>query len=197
MTPIEFDFLADQRGPRKMICENYVDRQWKKTAERKAKELESFRRREARANAEVKRMEKVELTDEMVTEVFRTICNDNNDDDDDYVPGEEEEEEEKDNGSAKQRRLVISSNPTEEAEEEEVETENTSKRRRLVHSSNTVACNASVIPERYRHIRDSIRKVRIALLLGHFGHFKTYCDIWDNPQYINTVFLIISNHFLP
>ena len=83
MTSVEFNFLADQRGPRKMICENYVDRQWKKTAVRKRKQLESFRKREARAKEEVKRMEKVELTDEMVDEVFQTICNDDDDDDDD------------------------------------------------------------------------------------------------------------------
>ena len=140
MTSVEFNFLADQRGPRKMICENYVDRQWKKTAVRKRKQLESFRKREARAKEEVKRMEKVELTDEMVDEVFQTICNDDDDDDDDdndeYIPALEEEEE---------RGTVIA------------------KRRRLVNSS---AQNArSDIPERYQHIRDSIQRVRFIVYL--------------------------------
>ena len=46
MTGVEFDFLADQRGSRKMFCDDVVDKKWKKTADRKAKELESFRKRE-------------------------------------------------------------------------------------------------------------------------------------------------------
>ena len=50
MTQTEFDFLEDQRGPRKMFCENVVDSKWLKTAERRAKDEKQFRRREARAS---------------------------------------------------------------------------------------------------------------------------------------------------
>ena len=121
-----------------MICENFVDRQWLKTAERKAKEVESFKRREARAKEEVKRMEeKIELTDEMVDEVFQNICNDENDDD--FIP------------SAAVREG--------EEEEEEAEKENEKKRRRLSNSLTQSA--GSEIPERFRHIRNSIRKVKL------------------------------------
>ena len=91
MTQTEFDFLEDQRGPRKMFCENVVDSQWLKTAERRAKDEQQFRRREARAKAEARKMDKVELTDDMVDEVFQTLCT-NGDDDIDYVPDEPEEE---------------------------------------------------------------------------------------------------------
>ena len=62
MSNDEFRFLDDQRRERKMFCDSVVDRQWKKTAERKAREEESFRRQEARAKAELKKMEKVEFT---------------------------------------------------------------------------------------------------------------------------------------
>ena len=116
-----------------MICENFVDKQWKRTAERKAKEEESFRKREARAKEEVKRMEKVELDDDMVDEVFQSMCNDV-DADEDYIP-----------------------TATEEEVEEEGEKENSPpKRRRLVKSMEN---SVSDIPEHFRHIRNSIRKV--------------------------------------
>ena len=47
--------------------------------------------REARAKAEARKMDKAELTDDMVDEVFQTLCT-NGDDDIDYVPDEPEEE---------------------------------------------------------------------------------------------------------
>ena len=61
MTGVEYDFLEDQRGPRKQYCDDVVDKQWKKTAERKAKEEESFRRREERARQEAKRKGQAEV----------------------------------------------------------------------------------------------------------------------------------------
>ena len=141
MTGVEFDFLADQRGSRKMFCDDVVDKKWKKTADRKAKELESFRKREEKAKEQVRKMyEKVEFTDEMVDEVFRDICNQDDDDDDiDFIPDEEEEEEEG---------------------EEQVGKENQPpKRRRLQNSS--IDENADCpIPEQFRHIRNSIKGVK-------------------------------------
>ena len=39
---MEWTFLADQRNERKMICEDFVDRQWMKTMERRKKDIESW-----------------------------------------------------------------------------------------------------------------------------------------------------------
>ena len=55
MSNDEFRFLDDQRRERKMFCDSAVDRQWKKTAERKAREEESFRRQEAKAESRVEK----------------------------------------------------------------------------------------------------------------------------------------------
>ena len=121
-----------------MFCDTVVDRQWKKTAERRAREEESYQRQEAKAKMELKRMEKVELTDEMVgLEMFELMCN--NDDDVDF-------------------------NAAEEGEEEEGEVENNRpKRRRLLQTgaaSPTEEINAETIPERFRHLRNSIKSVK-------------------------------------
>ena len=113
MTQVEFDFLADQRGPRKMFCENVVDAHWKKTAERREREELAFKRREERARDEVKRMEKVELTDCMVDEVFQTLCQAN---DEDYLPDEEEEEKDDTSLPTKRRRMLKSASEIENAE---------------------------------------------------------------------------------
>ena len=136
MTQVERDFLEDQKNERKMFCENQVDRQWLKTQTRREREMLAFERQQARAMAEVKRMEKVELTDDMVDEVFQTICNEQSDMD--YQPVEEEEEEEDAAGKdsrVKRRRTLIKESP-------EVDT-----------------CK---IPQKYRHIRDSIHRVKPA-----------------------------------
>ena len=135
MTGVEFDFLEDQRGPRKQFCDDVVDKQWKKTAERKAKEEESLRRREERAKQEAKRMEKIELTDELVDEIFQDICDREKDDDEDvdYTPMQEEEEE------------------------EEVRDETTPKRRRLETAEMPVSDH---IPQEFRHLRKSIKSVK-------------------------------------
>ena len=141
MSQVERDFLEDQRSERKMFCEDQVDRQWLKTVTRRERELQAFERQQARARKEAEQMESVELTDELVDEVFQTIVNTesrNNDDDyddDDYQPGEEEEVA---NGgkevipSGKRRRTFVKlGNETDETEDD--------------------------MPEKYRHIRESIQ----------------------------------------
>ena len=111
MTGAEYDFLADQRGPRKQFCEDTVDKQWKKAAERRAREQESYKRREEKAKEEAKKMEKVELTDELVEGIFQDICDRDEKDDADYTPAreedEEEEEEEGEEGEEEEERENI------------------------------------------------------------------------------------------
>ena len=135
MTEEEYEFLEDQRHHRKMICEDQVDRQWLKTALRREREFLAFERQQAKAKEEVKRMEKVELTDDMVDEVFQTICNSANQDPD-YQMEEEEQEEGQE------------------------ETKIQSKRRRtLINATANESCQ-NTLPENYQHIRNSIQRVR-------------------------------------
>ena len=42
MTEMEWKFLDDQRSERKMYCENFVDKKWMKTMERRRKEVQSL-----------------------------------------------------------------------------------------------------------------------------------------------------------
>ena len=42
MTDMEYKFVGDQRSDRKMICEVFIDRKWKKTMTRKRKDLQSL-----------------------------------------------------------------------------------------------------------------------------------------------------------
>ena len=42
MTTMEWDFLCDQRSDRKMVCEDFVDRKWAKTMERRSQDLKSL-----------------------------------------------------------------------------------------------------------------------------------------------------------
>ena len=164
MTHVEFEFLEDQRGPRKQICDDVVDKQWKKTAERKAKEEESFRRREERAKVEAKKMEKIELTDELVDEIFQDVCIQSKvvDDDDDYVPEEEEEEGEPEEVETrdmppKRRRLEMDNSA--EVEEQENSDIMPPKRRRL-ETAKQQNDGTHEVPLEFRHLRNSIRSVK-------------------------------------
>ena len=158
MTDVEFKFLEDQRGPRKLYCDDVVDKQWKKTAERKAKQEESFRKREERAKQEAKRMEKIEFTDALVDEVFQDVCDRSEDDDKDieYVPIQEEEEEEEGEES---RNIVTRKRRYLQTEEEEGDgsEKTTSKRRRLETAETQISTD---IPQEFRHLRKSIKSVK-------------------------------------
>ena len=157
MTGVEFEFLEDQRGPRKQICDDVVDKQWKKTAERKAKEEESFRRWEELAKVEAKKLEKIKLTDELVDEIFQDVCvQDKVDDkDDDYVP-EEEEEENRDIVPRKRRRLERDNG----VEEEEENRDNMLPKRRRLETPKQQDDGNHDIPQEFRHLRNSIKSVK-------------------------------------
>lgn len=44
MTNMEWDFLKDQRGQRKMYCEDFVDQKWMKTMERRRRDMQALDR---------------------------------------------------------------------------------------------------------------------------------------------------------
>ena len=44
MGEIEWRFLEDQKCSRKMYCENFVDKKWEKTMERRRTDVESLER---------------------------------------------------------------------------------------------------------------------------------------------------------
>ena len=133
----KFKFLDDQRRERKMFCDTVIDRQWKKTADRRAREEESYQRQEAKAKMEMKRMEKVELTDEMVgLEMFELMCNDENNGD--FNAEEEQEGEEEEHNSRQKRRRLLQTGA----------------------ASSTEGNSAETIPEPFRHLRNSIKSVK-------------------------------------
>ena len=61
----ELDFLQDQRGKRKMFCENFVDRKWSETTYMRRKDVQSLDRiRKSDAIEELNLNTTVELSSE-------------------------------------------------------------------------------------------------------------------------------------
>jgi hypothetical protein len=59
MTEMEWTFLEDQRKERKMYCEDFVDKKWAKTMERRRKDLQSLERMRAEAERETEQSQSV------------------------------------------------------------------------------------------------------------------------------------------
>ena len=133
MTEMEWTFLEDQRSSRKMYCEDFVDRKWMKTMERRWRDMQALdnMRQEAPGEQDVNQdasglidseQSDCESEQNVVDEVEYNFENSTDSD-----------EPSSSTGSAKKRRKV---------------------------------CHAQVphpnddMPERYRHVRDSLRKVR-------------------------------------
>ena len=63
MTQAEHDFYEDQKGPRVMYCDSFVDQQWLHMAERRQKDKETLESRKARAEQDKDNLSKVSQTD--------------------------------------------------------------------------------------------------------------------------------------
>ncbi|XP_034016356.1 uncharacterized protein LOC117501562 [Thalassophryne amazonica] len=132
MSDMEWNFLSDQRAERKMYCEDFVDRKWMKTMERRQKEMQA-----------IDQMREAEKEKELSQPVA-------------YF--EDSDQSEEGDHSMDTDAAFSSCDECSSAAETE-ETQSQTKKRRL-SSTVTLTQPGDELPLKYQHIRESIRKVR-------------------------------------
>lgn len=131
MGDMEWQFLEDQRTERKMYCEDVVDRMWEKAMERRRKDIQSLENMREQAEKE------------------KTMC----------MPAAEFEESEV---SQDESQEDISTNETLSGNSscDDIARKGLSKKRRMSMSTSKKSYIEDDLPLKYRHIRESVRKVR-------------------------------------
>ncbi|KAL4236508.1 hypothetical protein ACF0H5_004894 [Mactra antiquata] len=126
MTSIEFEFLNHQKESRVMYCEDFVDRKWSKTIERRKNDIasmEKMRDLSETAKARLSEVTTIELShseDETMNSEIESCESDSTED----------------------------------------ELPPPSKRKRRTSSYTQVSKPDDIMPQKYQHIRNSVRKVR-------------------------------------
>ena len=106
MSKVDYDFLADQQGPRLMFCTTEVDKNWAKTAERRNREEERLRRQQEKEKLDREERERTAEVPELDDNQLREDMADESGNDDEYSPTEEQEQ------TGKKRKFVDSESGT-------------------------------------------------------------------------------------
>jgi len=127
-TSVEYEFLEDQRTKRVMFCDDFVDKKWSKTVERKQKDKASLDKTREQSEADKSRLTEVGNLELSLSE------EDSVNSGTDSLHCESESTEDDGPSTSKKRRRTL--NYTQDSKQDDV------------------------MPHRYQHLRESVRKVR-------------------------------------
>jgi hypothetical protein len=137
MSDMEWAFLADQKDQKKMFCEDFVDRQWMKTMERRKRDLETLEKMRDDAKKE--------------RELNQPVAS---------IEDSETSAEEGDQGMAAESSFSDAQSSQSSCDETPTPDECRAPKKLRLSSTATITQSGDELPLQFQHIRESIRKVR-------------------------------------